>query len=162
MPTAISTQALTTNRVGLRSGEVSELTVIAPLKPGGADHLRAALRASEGRDSGISKVGSVHDLRWVIFDNDTRVLFATAYDGDWDAYIDDFATKIPQIMDAFFGFMEGYPGITSPSVKDYIANHQITAVGWYCAENADQRLGTLARNAHVTAAVDTLLDAVNP
>jgi hypothetical protein len=23
------------------------------------------------------------------------MLFATAYDGDWDAYIDDFATKIP-------------------------------------------------------------------
>ena len=162
MPTAISPQAPSQNRVGLRSGEVSELTVIAPLKPGGADQLRAGLRAGEGKDSGISRVGSVHDLRWVIFDNDTRVIFATAYDGDWDTYIDDFATRIPQIMDAFFGVMVGYPGITSPSVKDYIADHQVTAVGWYCAENADQRLGTLARNARVTAAVDGLLDAVNP
>jgi hypothetical protein len=32
-------------------------------------------------------------------DNDTRMLFATAYDGDWDAYIDDFATKIPDFLD---------------------------------------------------------------
>jgi hypothetical protein len=27
------------------------------------------------------------------------MLFATAYDGDWDAYIDDFATKIPDFLD---------------------------------------------------------------
>lgn len=26
-------------------------------------------------------------------------LFATAYDGDWDAYIDDFASKIPDFLD---------------------------------------------------------------
>ena len=34
-------------------------------------------------------------MRFVFLDNDTRMLFATAYDGDWDAYIDDFVTKIP-------------------------------------------------------------------
>ena len=28
------------------------------------------------------------------FDDDTRILFATTYDGDWDTYINDFATKI--------------------------------------------------------------------
>ncbi len=37
----------------------------------------------------------VHDMRFVFLDNDTKMLFATAYDGEWDAYIDDFATKIP-------------------------------------------------------------------
>ena len=34
-------------------------------------------------------------MRFVFFDNDTRLLFATACDGDWDTYIDDFLTKIP-------------------------------------------------------------------
>ena len=38
-------------------------------------------------------------MRFVFFDNDTRMLFATAYDGEWDAYIDDFVTKIPDYMD---------------------------------------------------------------
>jgi uncharacterized membrane protein YfhO len=42
-----------------------------------------------------------------LFDNDTKILFCTAYDGDWDAYIDDFATKIPQLMDIIFGNVEG-------------------------------------------------------
>ena len=31
--------------------------------------------------------------------NKLRELFATAYDGNWDAYIDDFATKIPDFLD---------------------------------------------------------------
>ena len=83
----------TNGRPGRRSGQVAELTVIAPLKPGGAARLRASLNDDEESHlrRGVAKVGTVHDMRWLIFDDDTRVLFATAYDGDWDAYIDDLA-----------------------------------------------------------------------
>ena len=59
------------------------------------------------------------------------VVFCTAYDGDWDPYIDDFATKIPELMDILFGSVEGWPGIKDPSVKQFILDHQITAAGWY-------------------------------
>ena len=38
-------------------------------------------------------------MRFVFLDNDTRMLFATAFDGEWDPYIDDFATKIPDYLD---------------------------------------------------------------
>jgi hypothetical protein len=48
-----------------------------------------------GNFDGAQKVGTLHNMRFVFFDNDTRILFATAYDGDWDTYINDFATKIP-------------------------------------------------------------------
>jgi hypothetical protein len=34
-------------------------------------------------------------MRFVFLDNDTRLLFATAYDGDGTPYIEDFASKIP-------------------------------------------------------------------
>ncbi|MGD4317977.1 hypothetical protein QT621_26200, partial [Xanthomonas citri pv. citri] len=61
----------------------------------------------------------------------TKLLFCTAYDGDWDAYINDFATKIPELMDLIFGNVEGWPGIKSPTVKQFILDHQITATGWY-------------------------------
>ena len=63
-------------------------------------------------------VGTLHDMRFVFLDNDTKLLFATAYDGDWDAYIDDFVTKIPNSMDLLFCNLEGWPGIHSPSAKD--------------------------------------------
>ena len=52
--------------------------------------------------SGADAVGTVHDMRFVFLDNDTKLLFATAYDGEWDAYIDDFATKIPNALDLLF------------------------------------------------------------
>src|SRR5215467_11796175 len=77
-------------RTGSRQGKVSELTVIAPLAPGGAARLRALLEARNGNFDDTDRVGTVHDMRFVFLDNDTKLLFATAYDGDWDVYIDDF------------------------------------------------------------------------
>ena len=118
-------------RKGLRSGKVSELTVIAPLKEGGAERLKTILEIADGNLKGATRVGTLHDLRFVFLDNDTKVLFCTAYDGDWDAYIDDFATKIPELMDILFGNVEGYPGIKDPSIKEFILDHQITAAAWY-------------------------------
>lgn len=121
----------TAGEKGLKSGKVSELTVIAPLKEGGAERLKEILKIAGGNLKGATRVGTLHDLRFVFLDDDTRVLFCTAYDGDWDPYIDDFATKIPELMDILFGSVEGWPGIKDPSVKQFILDHQITAAGWY-------------------------------
>jgi hypothetical protein len=82
---------------------------------------------------GAQRVSTLHDMRFVFFDDDTRILFATTYDGDWDSYINDFATKIPELMDLLFTNIEGWPGIDSPAVKDFIAGHQIDAAGWFVA-----------------------------
>jgi hypothetical protein len=89
-------------RTGSRQGTVSELTVIAPFAPGGAARLRAFLQARNGNFDDTDKVGTVHDMRFVLLDNDTKMLFATAYDGDWDVYIEDFVAKIPNEMDVIF------------------------------------------------------------
>lgn len=121
----------TAGEKGLKSGKVAELTVIAPLKEGGAERLKEILKIAGGNLKGATRVGTLHDLRFVFLDDDTRVLFCTAYDGDWDPYIDDFATKIPELMDILFGSVEGWPGIKDPSVKQFILDHQITAAGWY-------------------------------
>ena len=120
-------------RAGIRLGKVSELTLIVPLLPGGAKRLRAFLRLLGGNLNGADKVGTVHDMRFVFLDNDTKMLFATAYDGEWDAYIDDFVTKIPDYLDIIDSAWDGWPGIRSPGAKDYLAKHQVTAEGWYVA-----------------------------
>ena len=118
----------TAGRSGSRLGQVSELTIIVPLAPGGAQRLRKFLQLLHGNLArGVDPIGTVHDMRFVFLDNDTKMLFATAYDGDWDPYIEDFATKIPDYMDVLFSAFEGWPGIHSPEVKDWIAKHQITA-----------------------------------
>ena len=78
-------------RVGARLGKRSELTIIVPFVPGGAKRLRTFLQLLGGNLSpGATKVGTLHDMRFVFLDNDTKLLFATSFDGDWDTYIDDF------------------------------------------------------------------------
>jgi hypothetical protein len=94
-------------RIGAQSGNVSELTAIARLKPGGAERLRRIFGLVNGNFDGAQKVGTLHDMRFAFFDDDTRILFATTYDGDWDTYINDFATKIPDLMDLLFQSVDG-------------------------------------------------------
>ena len=146
-------------RVGARLGKVSELTMVVPLAPGGADRLRAFLKLLGGNLAGADKVGSVHDMRFVFLDNDTKLLFATAYDGEWDAYIDDFVTKIPDYLDIIDSAWEGWPGIRSPEAKDYLAKHQITAEGWFVA-HPDLTVAEISRLKRVGKAVDEFLDKI--
>src|SRR6201988_2249919 len=84
---AQASQAGSAGRIGIRLGSVSELTVIAPFAPGGAKRLRTILRLLNGNFSGGKKVGTLHQMRFVFLDNDTKLLFATAFDGEWDPYI---------------------------------------------------------------------------
>jgi hypothetical protein len=146
-------------RIGVRQGKISELTMIAPFAEGGAKRLRSVLQLLEGNFQGADKVGTVHDMRFVFLDNDTRMLFATAYDGDWDPYIDDFATKIPDYLDLLFSNFEGWPGIHSELVKDWIAEHQIPAEGWYVA-NPNLTVVDTRRLERVGQALDEFLDKV--
>ena len=145
-------------RAGSRLGKVSELTLIVPLAPGGAKRLRSFLQLTGGNLKGADDVGTVHDMRFVFFDNDTKMIFATAYDGDWDAYIDDFASKIPDYLDIIDSAWEGWPGIRSPQAKDYLAKHQVTAEGWYVAN--DLTVAETRRLRRIGEAVEEFLDKI--
>lgn len=148
-------------RIGAREGKVSELTIIAPLKKGGAKRMRAFFETLHGSigNKAVERVGTVHDMRWVFLDNDTKLLFASTYDGDWDPYIDDFATKIPDILDLQFGEIDGWPGVRNPAVKDFIVKHQIQAHFWYVA-NPNLTVVETRRAEKVVKAADEFLDKV--
>src|SRR5262245_16137254 len=154
-----SPRTQTAGRIGLRNGKVSELTMIVPFAKGGAKRLRGLLRLLGGNFQGAEKVGTVHDMRFVFLDNDTRLLFATAYDGDFDPYIADFAVKIPDEMDVVFTAFEGWPGIHNPAVADWIAEHQIAAEGWYVA-NPNLSVAETRKVEKIGKAVEELLDKI--
>jgi hypothetical protein len=156
---AAATGTQNAGRIGARQGKVSELTGIIPFAKGGAKRLRGLLQALEGNFRGGDAVGTLHDMRFVFLDNDTKLLFATAYDGEWDAYIDDFVTKIPDAMDLLFCNIEGWPGIHSPSVKDFIAAHQIAAEAWYVA-SPNLTVAETRRLERLGKAADEFLDKV--
>ena len=155
---AASTQSA--GRIGIRQGKVSELTMIAPITEDGAKRLRGLLQMLAGDFRGAELVGTLHDMRFVFLENDTKLLFATAYDGEWDAYIDDFVTKIPDYLDLLFSNCEGWPGIHSPRIKDWIVGHQIPASSWYVA-NPNLTVSETRRLGNVGKAVDEFLDKIS-
>jgi len=146
-------------RAGSRQGRVSEFTILLPLVEGGAKRLRGLLQLSDGNFD-ADRVATLHDMRFVFLENDTKLLFATAYDGEWDPYIDDFATQIPIELDLFFCNCVGWPGIHSPSVKDWIAKRQVAADGWYVA-NPGLTVVEIRRLNRVGRALDEFLDKIS-
>ncbi|MFG2882059.1 hypothetical protein ACGFYV_07000 [Streptomyces sp. NPDC048297] len=104
------------------------------IKPGEADALREELAtvssgaAEKTVRAAVQQIGTLHDERHVIFDHDTRHMFASVFDGSWDAYIDDFAhTQVGANFDRFFSHDEGFPGVTDPGVKDWFVANQAPA-----------------------------------
>ena len=79
--------------MGLKAGRVTELRIFFHVKPGHAEQLKEACRkfAGGGARTSIENALSVgiHDQSITLFDNDTRLLFATTFDTDWDPYIED-------------------------------------------------------------------------
>ena len=147
-------------RLGLRQGKVSELTLIFNFVPGGAKRLRGLLEVRQA-NFGTAKIATVHDMRFVFLDNDTKLLFATAYDGDsWDSYLDEFATKIPDELDLLFSELEEFPGFRDPSVKEWIAKYQIQAECWFVA-HPDLTVRDIRRLERVGKALDEFLDKIS-
>src|ERR1700732_565388 len=159
---AMATSKTVKPRPGTKAGQANEFTLISKLNPGGAERIRRLL--ADGftgeRQTNTDRIATVHDLRFVIFDNDTRIIFASTFDGDWESYINDFATILPDEIDLLFYEFEGYPGIHSPEIKDWIVAQQVSAVGFYSAyPGASVRGGWEALKAK--KALDALLDSVN-
>jgi hypothetical protein len=62
-------------------------------------------------------------------------------------------------MDILFSCFEGWPGIRSPQVKDFIARYQVPASAWYVA-NPDLTVVETRRLQKVGKALDEFLDRI--
>ena len=79
-------------------GPTSEFSLFFRIKPGKAQDLRAALQKLQetpGYRPGDYNMAiqTIHDARFVLFDDDTQLAFVTSFDGPWDAYMEDFFTS---------------------------------------------------------------------
>jgi len=108
----------------------------------------------------VDRIGTIHDMRYVIFDNETRLLFTSTFDDDWDAYINDFAALIPDLIDIVFEEVEGYPGIRSADIKDYIVKSQVTSTYFYSAY-PDASVRDIRKAMKIKRGLDVLLDAAS-
>ncbi len=147
---------------GMRVGNRSEFTLIAPVvQPNGADLFRErAVKAQAEAAYWEGQLGTVHDLRVVLINNDTQFLFGATYSDEFKPYVADVAKfATPWIDYMFVGVAEGFPGMAAPEALDYLVKHQVEAQVWY-ASNADATPRDITRSLHVTGAVNTLLDSV--
>ena len=110
----------------------------------------------------IGDLGTIHEARAAIFDNDTKLLFASTFDGTWDNYIEDFAakSKAKGMLDRIWAEAESgdYPGLDSPEVKGWIARYQIDVV-LYSLDSSDATAKRVKKSLRVLNAFDEILDA---
>jgi hypothetical protein len=145
------------------AGSTSEFSLFFRVKPGHGEVLREAVRAlmnAPGYRPGDYDlpIASIHEARFVLFDDDTRLLFATSFDGPWDAYMEDFAAKPLQLFDAIFQHVEGYDGLPDlAAVKAFILSAQVTAAGY--ARNYGGTVKEIRKAERVNEAFQQVLDA---
>lgn len=162
--TSGTTPTAHSERPGRSDGVCSEFTVFTKIKPGHADELRellaeiAATPKDQGNRAAMRQIGTLHDARHVIFDDDTRFMFASVFDGSWDTYIDDFGkTAVGENFARIFSHAEGFPGISDPGVKDWFVAHQAPA-GIFFSSYPDLTVQQIWKDQQVDEAFQEVLD----
>jgi hypothetical protein len=90
----------------------------------------------------LARVVTIQFARWVFLDNDTRVFFASNYDGSLESYMGDFINKVAWGLNIVFSNGLGYPRTNwlivggakdELTFKDYLRRHQLPTQVWYNA-----------------------------
>lgn len=160
----MATSLTETSRPGLSVGPTSEFSLFFHVKPGQGEALREALRALQDtpgyRPGDYSMaVTTIHEARFVLFDNDTRLAFVTSFDGPWEAYIEDFFTSGPtlELFDVIFRRVEGYEGLPDlAALKAFIFGAQETAAAY--ARNYGGTVKEIRKQQRVNDAFQRVLD----
>ena len=160
----MTTAATGTSRPGQAVGPTNEFSLFFRVKPGGGESLRSALEDLQQTpgyrpgDYGMA-VSTIHEARFVLFDDDTRLAFITSFDGPWDAYMDDFFTSGPTIalFDVIFRHVDGYDGLPDmAALHGFILGAQQTAAAY--ARNYGGTVKEIRKAERVNAAFQQVLD----
>lgn len=57
----------------------------------------------------LTRIASVHFARFTFLENDTRLGVITSYDGDFDAYVNEFVDEIGDVFNTLLQHMEDAP-----------------------------------------------------
>src|ERR1700691_2040643 len=114
---------------GLRIGRRGELTGIGKVTPDGARIFRERLPQFQAEAAyWENRIGTVHDFRVFLFDNDTRILFTIVFDGDFKPYVEDLIKEVTPWLDQIFGGVwEGYKGMNDTSLGKLVLDAVVDA-----------------------------------
>lgn len=151
------------------------LTVLTPLRPGGAFAVKAAFWVGDRFPSLLNDLRTlsfIHFARWAVVPSEpglgcrALLLFESDFDGDWNDYIDSFAEVLALRMKAIWGTSYGFPGPRpTDGFRAYIRRNQLVPRVCYAAVPGATTTQVLAalklRDAHrslQTAAADPAMD----
>jgi len=149
---------------GLSVGPTSEFSLFFRVKAGRGASLRAALVELQNTpgyrpgDYGMA-IRTIHEARFVMFDDDSRLAFVTSFDGPWDAYMEDFFTSGPTLalFDLIFSHVEGYDGLPDlAAVRDFVLGAEQPAAAY--ARNYPGTVKEIRQAQRVNAAFQQVLD----
>jgi hypothetical protein len=149
---------------GLRVGPTSEFSLFFRVKPGSEQSLRTALTDLQNTpgyrpgDYGMA-IQTIHEARFVMFDDDTRLAFVTSFDGPWDAYMEDFFTSGPTLalFDVIFRHVEGYGGLPDVSaLRAFVLDAEHAAAAY--ARNYPGTVKEIRKALRVSRAFQEVLD----
>ena len=153
-----------TARPGMAVGPTSEFSLFFHVKAGEAASLRAALADLQDTpgyrpgDYGLA-IATIHEARFVLFDDDTRLAFITSFDGPWDAYMEDFLSSGPtlKLFDLIFRHSVGYDGLPDmAALQEFILGAQVSAAAY--ARNYGGTVKEIRKAQRVNAAFQQVLD----
>jgi hypothetical protein len=160
----MTTSSSSGTQPGLRVGPTSEFSLFFRVKPGKGQLVRTALddlQKTPGYrpgDYGMA-IKTIHEARFVLFDEDTRLAFLTSFDGPWDAYMEDFFSSGPTLglFDAIFRHVEGYDGLPDLSaLHAFILAAEESAAAY--ARNYGGTVKEIQKAQRVQAAFQRMLD----
>ena len=160
----MATAATGTSHPGISVGPTSEFSLFFHVRAGQGESIRAALRdlqETPGYRPGEFNlaIATIHEARFVLFDEDTRLAFITSFDGPWDAYMEDFFTSGPTLglFDVIFRHVEGYEGLPDlAAVQTFILGAQQTAAAY--ARNYGGTVKEIRKSQRVNKAFQQVLD----
>lgn len=160
----MTTSAAGTVQPGLSVGPTSEFSLFFRVRPGEGEALRTALRNLQDTpgyrpgDYGMA-VQTIHEARFVLFDDDTRLAFVTSFDGPWEAYMEDFFTSGPtlELFDVIFRHVEGYEGLPDlAALRTFVLESEEPAAAY--ARNYGGTTKEIRKAQRVNAAFQRVLD----
>jgi hypothetical protein len=108
-----------------------------------------------------SRVGTLHDFRVALIDNDTRILFTIVYDGDFKPYIEDTIREAgPWLDQIFLGVWDGFRGS-----KDRKSVEELLGFAFECdlfyVSNLDVAVRDVTKMQRLSKAVGEMFDAAS-
>jgi hypothetical protein len=144
---------------GLRIGRRAEISGIVPLVSDGARMFRERLPQFQAEAAyWEERVGTVHDFRMFLLENDTKLFFSIVFDGDFKPYLDDIANKAGAWLESIFlGPVDGFKGFKDPGFVEWFSKFLISAE-FFFASFPEATCRDVKKGLRVLNAFEHLLD----